>query len=116
MFMMRLRTILNGYRLEICVGTDKKTLNKCGYRSVIFWVQGKEWVPSFFNMFLGYFYAPDAPDESVLGMCTNANNSLLVTGDTQGFIKVWDIMTHCVRPSEDGVRLIHHKNMLYRSS
>ena len=65
-----------------------------------------------YYMFLGYFYAPDAPDESVLGMCTNANNSLLVTGDTQGFIKVWDIMTHCVRPAEDGVRKIIYYMML----
>ena len=51
----------------------------------------------------GYFYAPDAPDESVLGMCTNSNNSLLVTGDTQGYIKVWDIMSHCVKSQDDGV-------------
>ena len=39
-------------------------------------------------------------------MCTNSNNSLLVTGDTQGYIKVWDIMSHCVKLQEDGVSLL----------
>ncbi|KAL4240997.1 hypothetical protein ACF0H5_001776 [Mactra antiquata] len=51
---------------------------------------------------MGYFYAPDTADESVLGMCTNNNNSLLVTGDTQGNIKVWDIMTYCIKFQERG--------------
>lgn len=51
---------------------------------------------------MGYFYAPDQTDESVLGMCTNNNNSLLVTGDTQGNIRVWDIMEFCIRFQEKG--------------
>ncbi|XP_052783274.1 WD repeat-containing protein on Y chromosome-like isoform X3 [Mya arenaria] len=51
---------------------------------------------------MGYFYAPDQGDESVLGICTNANNSLLVTGDTTGHIKVWDIMAHCTHFQDKG--------------
>ncbi|XP_060573290.1 WD repeat-containing protein on Y chromosome-like isoform X4 [Ruditapes philippinarum] len=51
---------------------------------------------------MGFFYAPDFPDESVLAMCTNNNNSLLVTGDTQGNVKVWDIMTHCIKFQDRG--------------
>lgn len=48
----------------------------------------------------GYFYAPDLADESVLAMCSKPSNSILITGDTQGIIKVWDIMDYCVRPQE----------------
>lgn len=51
---------------------------------------------------MGYFYAPDQPDESILGMCTNQNNSLLVTGDTTGHIKVWDILSYCIRFQDKG--------------
>ena len=61
---------------------------------------------SFSDLLVGYFYAPDIKDESILGMCTNSNNSLLVTGDTQGYIKVWDIMSHCVKLQDDGVSLL----------
>ncbi|KAK7112140.1 cilia- and flagella-associated protein 337-like isoform X2 [Littorina saxatilis] len=46
---------------------------------------------------MGNFYAPEGLDESVLAMCSKPNNSLLVTGDTQGVIKVWDIMDYCVK-------------------
>ncbi|PVD39372.1 hypothetical protein C0Q70_02002 [Pomacea canaliculata] len=53
---------------------------------------------------MGYFYAPDLADESVLAMCSKPNNSILITGDTQGIIKVWDIMDYCVRPQERRVK------------
>ncbi|KAK7469672.1 hypothetical protein BaRGS_00036301, partial [Batillaria attramentaria] len=49
---------------------------------------------------MGFFYAPDAPDESVLAMCSKPNNSILITGDTQGNIKIWDIMDYCVKPQD----------------
>ncbi|XDV45159.1 hypothetical protein PO909_013298 [Leuciscus waleckii] len=39
----------------------------------------------------GQFYVPDEFDESVMGLSTDQENSLLVTGDTTGSIKVWDI-------------------------
>ena len=55
----------------------------------------------------GYFYAAEQADESVLGLCTNSNNSLLVTGDTTGQIRVWDIMAHCTGFQDRGVRLIY---------
>ncbi|XP_076443223.1 cilia- and flagella-associated protein 337-like isoform X3 [Babylonia areolata] len=53
---------------------------------------------------MGYFYAPDAADESVLAMCSKPNNSLLVTGDTQGVIKVWSIVDYCVTPQDRRVK------------
>ncbi|XP_035828989.1 WD repeat-containing protein on Y chromosome [Aplysia californica] len=46
---------------------------------------------------MGYFYVPNIPDESVLAMCTKPNDSLLITGDTQGVVKCWDIMDYCTK-------------------
>ena len=43
----------------------------------------------------GYFYAPDEPDESVMAMCSTEDNCLLVTGDTTGTIKTWNISDYC---------------------
>ena len=53
---------------------------------------------------LGYFYAPDNKDESVLGLCTDPSNNTLYTGDTTGHIKAWDISGYC-RHAEENVRL-----------
>lgn len=50
----------------------------------------------------GYFYAPDTPDESVLGLCADPSNDALYTGDTTGAIKVWNISGYC-RHAEDKV-------------
>ncbi|XP_048762594.2 WD repeat-containing protein on Y chromosome-like isoform X3 [Ostrea edulis] len=49
---------------------------------------------------VGYFYAPDTPDESVLGLCADPSNDALYTGDTTGAIKVWNISGYC-RHAED---------------
>ncbi|CAL1530117.1 unnamed protein product [Lymnaea stagnalis] len=46
---------------------------------------------------MGYFYAPSIQDESVLAMCTKPNDSLLITGDTQGIVRCWDIMEYCTK-------------------
>ncbi|XP_039513629.1 WD repeat-containing protein on Y chromosome [Pimephales promelas] len=43
------------------------------------------------QLMTGQFYVPDECDESVMGLSTDQENSLLVTGDTTGSIKVWDI-------------------------
>ncbi|XP_041364011.1 WD repeat-containing protein on Y chromosome-like isoform X2 [Gigantopelta aegis] len=53
---------------------------------------------------LGYFYAPDSPDVSVLAMCTKPNNSILVTGDTHGIITIWDIMGYCTKALRNRVK------------
>ena len=45
---------------------------------------------------IGSFYAPDGGDESVLGLCTNPTNSILVTGDTQGRVAIWGISSYCM--------------------
>ena len=52
------------------------------------------------DVFLGYFYVPDTKDESVLAMCSDEDNTLLVTGDTKGVVKVWAIQDYCVKPGE----------------
>ena len=48
---------------------------------------------------LGHFYASDIKDESVLAMCSNhPEDSVLITGDTQGYITVWEILDYCLEP------------------
>jgi len=44
---------------------------------------------------LGQFNAAHRLGESVLSIVTDASETLLVTGDTQGYVKIWDIMDYC---------------------
>ncbi|KAM4663576.1 cilia- and flagella-associated protein 337-like [Discoglossus pictus] len=39
----------------------------------------------------GYFYATSTTDESIFGLSSNHDNTILVSGDTSGCIQVWDI-------------------------
>ncbi|CAH1274614.1 EFCAB8 [Branchiostoma lanceolatum] len=50
---------------------------------------------------MGYFYAPDTEEESVLGLATSPDNNVLVTGDTMGYIAVWDITDYCVKMTDN---------------
>ena len=47
-------------------------------------------------MVLGQFYAPHQPDDSVLGLCSDPDNEVLITGDSVGQVSVWDIHDYCV--------------------
>ena len=38
-----------------------------------------------------YFYAAQAADESILGLCSDDENQLLAAADTQGVVSLWDI-------------------------
>lgn len=38
-----------------------------------------------------YFYAAQAADESILGLCSDDENQLLAAADTQGIVSLWDI-------------------------
>ncbi|MBN3313526.1 WDR49 protein, partial [Atractosteus spatula] len=51
----------------------------------------------------GQFYAPKRTDESVLGLCTDQENMLLMSGDTAGFIQVWDISEFGLQPGDKAV-------------
>ncbi|XP_052069658.1 WD repeat-containing protein on Y chromosome-like isoform X4 [Mytilus californianus] len=53
---------------------------------------------------IGYFYAPDDKDESVLSMCTDQDNDRLFTSDTQGNIKIWDIKNYCTKAEERRIK------------
>ncbi|XP_063446060.1 WD repeat-containing protein on Y chromosome-like isoform X2 [Mytilus trossulus] len=53
---------------------------------------------------IGYFYAPDDKDESVLSMCTDPDNDRLFTSDTQGNIKIWDIKNYCIKAEERRIK------------
>lgn len=39
----------------------------------------------------GKFYASAFKEQSVLALTTNKNDDILITGDTKGFIYLWDI-------------------------
>lgn len=61
----------------------------------------------------GQFYVPDEFDESVMGLSTDQENSLLVTGDTTGSIKVWDISHYAlsagdIESAKELPPLLHH--------
>ncbi len=44
---------------------------------------------------LGQFNAAQKPNESVIALTTDPKNQYLITGDTVGYIKVWDISDYC---------------------
>ncbi|XP_039256207.2 cilia- and flagella-associated protein 337-like isoform X1 [Styela clava] len=48
------------------------------------------------NNLLGKFSAVEKSDLSVLGMSTSPDNSVLITGDSEGNVTVWDISNHCL--------------------
>lgn len=50
------------------------------------------------------FYAPHAPASSVTAMVTDPTNSILVTGDTEGCIGVWNIEKYALSASKPGMR------------
>ncbi|KAK2549406.1 WD repeat-containing protein on Y chromosome [Acropora cervicornis] len=47
---------------------------------------------------LGLFTATQGEHDSVVSLTTDHNNSILATGDTAGFVKVWDISAYCLNP------------------
>ncbi|XP_030855252.1 WD repeat-containing protein on Y chromosome isoform X3 [Strongylocentrotus purpuratus] len=49
---------------------------------------------------LGQFNAAHKPGEAVLAMATDEENEILITADTLGYIKVWDIAEYCIGKRE----------------
>ncbi|KAJ8045382.1 WD repeat-containing protein on Y chromosome [Holothuria leucospilota] len=64
---------------------------------------------------LGQFNAAHKPKESILTMATDSNNEFLITGDTMGYVKIWDISNYCIHQSgksptmEERETLAHEK-------
>ncbi|XP_063312164.1 WD repeat-containing protein on Y chromosome-like [Pelobates fuscus] len=48
----------------------------------------------------GYFYVPNQMDDSVFALSSNEVNSVLVSGDTSGFIQVWDISQYALQATD----------------
>ncbi|XP_070571095.1 WD repeat-containing protein on Y chromosome-like [Ptychodera flava] len=46
---------------------------------------------------LGQFLATNRKNESVLAMTTDSQNQILITGDTMGYIMVWEIGDYCIK-------------------
>lgn len=50
----------------------------------------------FIWFYAGQFYVPGESNKSVTGLSSDQENCLLVTGDTTGSIKVWDISQYAL--------------------
>ncbi|XP_078488317.1 WD repeat-containing protein on Y chromosome-like [Ciona intestinalis] len=46
---------------------------------------------------LGQFVAAHRDGESVLSMATDEQNKILITGDSSGYVTIWDIETYCYK-------------------
>ncbi|XP_074662765.1 cilia- and flagella-associated protein 337-like [Tubulanus polymorphus] len=44
----------------------------------------------------GQFIASHKPGESITAMSTDTKNQFLMTGDTLGYVKIWDITEYCI--------------------
>ncbi|KAI4891655.1 hypothetical protein NFI96_019933, partial [Prochilodus magdalenae] len=49
------------------------------------------------------FYAPHRSDERVKALCTNHDNSVLITGDTTGSVQLWDISQYGLSDGDEPV-------------
>ena len=49
----------------------------------------------------GEFMAANNHRESILCMTSDENNERLMTGDTQGYIKIWNISNYCIRQKDE---------------
>ncbi|XP_057213817.1 uncharacterized protein LOC130568789 [Triplophysa rosa] len=49
----------------------------------------------------GQFYVPGESNKSVMGLSSDQENGLLVTGDTTGSIKVWDISQYALSAGDE---------------
>ena len=56
---------------------------------------------------LGQFNAAHIPGEHVGGIATDTANTFLITGDSAGYIKIWDITNYCVHPLKN----VHNTEM-----
>ena len=46
--------------------------------------------------FPGSFYAASEEESTVLALGSDSSNETLVTGDSQGWISLWDISSYCI--------------------
>lgn len=51
-------------------------------------------------LFAGRFMAATDEDSNVLALATDPSNEMLITGDSNGHITVWDISSYCISRAE----------------
>ncbi|XP_064622322.1 WD repeat-containing protein on Y chromosome-like [Lineus longissimus] len=73
------------------VGMDTATLMTGGGEG---WVRA--WSVHHKGGLLGQFVAVHKPDECVTSMFVDPRNEFLATGDSAGYVKVWDISDYCI--------------------
>lgn len=52
------------------------------------------------NRPMGRFTAANDEDSTVVALATDTSNEILITGDSSGFITVWDISSYCISRAE----------------
>merc|ERR1712167_560207 len=53
---------------------------------------------------VGRFMAGNKSDESILALASNKDNSVLITGDSGGYLKIYDISDYCLQKESDKTR------------
>ena len=48
----------------------------------------------------GSFYAATEEDSIVIALATDKEDKVLITGDSKGYISLWDIGNYCIRKRE----------------
>ena len=51
-------------------------------------------------LFTACYYAPIAPNESVLALKTKSDDSEMATGDTTGTLTIWHVADYCLSSVE----------------
>lgn len=64
---------------------------------------------------IGQFNGGHHPGNSVHSMCLDLENEYLFTGDTEGYIKTWDIEHYCVNKDTAKPYQIWHKTLKYKN-
>ncbi|XP_028395533.1 WD repeat-containing protein on Y chromosome-like [Dendronephthya gigantea] len=77
---------------------ERRANMKCQDSAIL--VSSQSGVLEFWSMFgplkpRGSFYAPPDPGCTVLGLATDRANDILISGDTAGYVTVWDIKEYC---------------------
>ena len=51
-------------------------------------------------LYLGRYQAADDEESAVCAVATDPSNDMLITGDSNGNISVWDISSYCISRAE----------------
>ena len=56
-----------------------------------------------FIIFTGSFYAPSEPASTAVALATDRDNDIMISGDTAGYVTIWNIKDYCITSLEMSV-------------